>query len=62
MSAWMRANLSTQGYCLGDADARALRIGLRFPTALCLALVITALALESAALTALLVPIGALAG
>ena len=60
--AWMRENLSTQGYCLSDDDARTLRVGLRFPTALCLALVVTGLALESALMVALLVPIGAVAG
>ena len=59
---WTQANLTTQGYCLSPADARALRIGLRFPTALCLALVVTGLALESTLLIALLVPIGAIAG
>ena len=59
---WTHANLETQGYCLGAADARALRVGLRFPTALCLALVVTGLALESALMIALLVPIGAVAG
>ena len=54
---------------LGDAgllpdgdEARRLRVGLRFPTALCLALVITALALQSALLVALLVPVGLVAG
>jgi len=56
------ANLETQGYRLGGDEARALRIGLRFPTALCLALVVTGLALESALMIALLVPIGAVAG
>ena len=39
-----------------------LRIGLRLPTALCLALVIAGLAFESALMIALLVPIGAMAG
>jgi hypothetical protein len=61
-SEWMRANLATQGYCLPEDEARALWVGLRFPTALCLALVITGLALESALMVALLVPIGAVAG
>jgi len=56
--AWMRANLTTQGYRLSDGERRGLWLGLRFPTALCLALVVTGLALESA----LMVPIGALAG
>jgi hypothetical protein len=59
---WTHANLQTQGYRLGRDEARALRIGLRFPTALCLALVVTGLALESALMIALLVPIGAIAG
>ena len=59
---WTHANLETQGYRLGGDEARALRIGLRFPTALCLALVVTGLALESALMIALLVPIGAVAG
>lgn len=59
---WTHANLETQGYCLTAAEARSLRVGLRFPTALCLALVVTGLALESALVIALLVPIGAVAG
>jgi hypothetical protein len=59
---WTHANLRTQGYCLTDAEARSLRVGLRFPTALCLALVVAGLALESALVIALLVPIGAVAG
>ena len=60
--AWMRANLTTQGYCPTDAEPRELWLGLRFPTALCLALVVTGLAVESALMVALLVPIGAVAG
>jgi uncharacterized protein DUF4395 len=60
--AWMRANLTTQGYCATDAERRGLWLGLRFPTALCLALVVTGLALESALMVALMVPIGAVAG
>jgi hypothetical protein len=59
---WTHENLATQGYCLSGGEARDLKVGLRFPTALCLALVITGLALESALLIALLVPIGAVAG
>lgn len=59
---WMYANLGTQGYCLSADEARGLRIGLRFPTALCLALVVTGLVLESALMIAVLVPIGAVAG
>lgn len=59
---WTHANLETQGYCLTADEARALRVGLRLPTALCLGLVVTGLALESALMIALLVPIGAIAG
>ena len=59
---WTHENLGTQGYCLSAGEARRQRVGLRFPTALCLALVVAALALESALLVALLVPIGAVAG
>lgn len=59
---WTHANLQTQGYCLSPAEARALRAGLRFPTALCLVLAVTGLLLESALLVGLLVPVGAVAG
>lgn len=59
---WTQSNLGTQGYRLSAGDARVLRVGLRFPTALCLALVVIGLALESAVMIALLVPIGAVAG
>jgi hypothetical protein len=54
--------LATQGYCLTAAEAEQLRVGLRLPTAFCLALVVTALALQSALLVALLVPVGLIAG
>jgi uncharacterized protein DUF4395 len=60
--AWINQNLAVQGYCLTAEESRALRVGLRFPTALCLALVVTGLALQSAALILALVPIGAIAG
>ncbi len=59
---WADENLATQGYCLTATEAQQLRTGLRFPTALCLALVVTALVLESALIIGLLVPIGAVAG
>jgi uncharacterized protein DUF4395 len=59
---WMEENLATQGFCLRAEDAKRLRVGLRFPTALCLALVVTGLVLQSALAIALLVPIGAVAG
>jgi len=59
---WVNANLAVQGYCLSPEKSRALRVGLRFPTALCLALVVIGLALQSAILILALVPIGAIAG
>ena len=59
---WMDANLEVQGYCLSEQESRALRWGLRFPTALCLALVVTGLVLQSAVLILAVVPIGAMAG
>jgi uncharacterized protein DUF4395 len=59
---WMDTNLGVQGYCLTAEEGRALRWGLRFPTALCLGLVIAGLALQSAVLILALVPIGAVAG
>lgn len=58
----MDSNLEVQGYGLTAEQSRALRIGLRFPTALCLALVLTGLVLESAFVILALVPIGAIAG
>jgi len=58
----MRGNLSMQGYGIGDGERRRLWLGLRFPTALCLALVVTALVLQSALLLAVLVPVGVVAG
>ena len=59
---WMDANLDVQGYCLSAAEARTLRWGLRFPTALCLTIVVAGLALQSAVLILAVVPIGAVAG
>ena len=60
--AWMRGNLTTQGYCLSDSERRALWLGLRFSTGGCLALVVAGLALESAVFFALLGGIGLIAG
>jgi Domain of unknown function (DUF4395) len=60
--AWMRANLTTQGYCLSDAERRELAVGLRFSTGLCLALVVTALALESPTTLFVLAGVGVVAG
>lgn len=62
LTTWMDDNLVTQGYCLSPADRRALHVGLRFPTALCLALVVAALALQSAAMLFVLAGIGLVAG
>lgn len=58
----MRNNLTTQGYCISDSERRELAVGLRFSTGLCTALVITALALESAAMVLALAAVGLLAG
>jgi hypothetical protein len=62
LTSWIGANLETQGYCLADAERRALWLALRFSTGLCLALSATALALESAPAFAVLAGIGAIAG
>jgi hypothetical protein len=59
---WMRANLTTQGYCLTDDERRALALGLRFSTAACLPLVIVALALRAPAMVFALAAIGLVAG
>jgi hypothetical protein len=58
----MDSNLNVQGYCLTASETSALRRGLRFPTALCLAIVVVGLALQSAVVILALVPIGAIAG
>ena len=56
MGAWTHENLETQGYRLSPTETRRLRVGLRFPTALCLALVGAGLALfATGAATAALV-------
>jgi hypothetical protein len=60
--AWMRDNLTTQGYCLSDAERRELAVGLRFSTGACLTLVIVALALQSPVMVFALSAIGAVAG
>jgi hypothetical protein len=59
---WTDGNLAVQGYCLSAEESRALRWGLRFSTGLCLALVVTGLALQSAILILALVPVGGVAG
>jgi hypothetical protein len=60
--AWMRANLTTQGYCLTDDQRRELAVGLRFSTGACFALVVVGLALQSAVLVLALCAIGLVAG
>lgn len=59
--AWMRANLTTQGYCLTDDERRQFAVGLRFSTGLCLSLVVIALALQSAVVVFALCGIGSVA-
>ena len=61
-AAWMRSNLTTQGYCPSDAERRELWLGLRFSTGVCLALVVVALAFESPVMVFVLSGIGAIAG
>jgi hypothetical protein len=58
---WMRENLTTQGYCLTDAERRQLAVGLRFSTGLCLSLVVVALALQSPVMVFVLTGIGLVA-
>jgi Domain of unknown function (DUF4395) len=59
---WMRDNLTTQGYRQTDDERRELSVAVRFSTGLCLALVVVALALESAPAVFVLSAIGAIAG
>ncbi len=59
-AAWMRDNLTTQGYCLSDVERRELAVGLRFSTGL--TLVVVALVLVSPAMIFALSVIGVIAG
>jgi len=59
--AWMRGNLTTQGYCISDDERRRLAVGLRFSTGLCLGLVVVALVLQSAVTVFALSAIGLVA-
>ena len=59
---WMHGNLRTQGYDLTEEQSRRLAVGLRFPTALCLGLVVVALVLESALMLFALSGVGVVAG
>jgi len=47
---WTTETWPVQGYSMSAEESHALRWGLRFPTALCLGLVVTGLALQSAVL------------
>jgi Domain of unknown function (DUF4395) len=60
--AWMRGNLTTQGYCLSDAERRELAVGLRFSTGLCLGLFVVALGLASPVMVFAMSGIGLVAG
>ena len=62
LGAWMRSNLTTQGYCLTTRERRELSLALRFSTGTCLLLVATALALESPAMIFALSGVGLIAG
>jgi hypothetical protein len=62
LPAWMEANLATQGYCLRREESRALWLGLRFSTGVCLLLTAGALIAGSAAVFVGLAAIGAFAG
>jgi hypothetical protein len=62
IAARMDSYLSVQGYQLSAEQRRALRVGVRLPTALCLALVLIGLVAQSAVLIFALVPIGAVGG
>jgi hypothetical protein len=61
VASWMRANLTTQGYRLTDAERRGLAVGLRFSTGVCLILVAVALLIESAVMVFALAAIGVFA-
>lgn len=62
LTRWMDDNLLTQGYRMTAWERHRLAAAARFPTALCLALVVVALALESVPMLLALACIGAVAG
>ena len=62
LRAWMRANLTTQGFCLSEKERRELALGLRFSTGVCMLLVAAGLALQSPPIIFALAGIGLLAG
>ena len=57
-----RGNPASQGYCLTDQQQREVRFAVRFPTALCLPLVVAGLALGSPIVLFALAVVGAFAG
>jgi hypothetical protein len=59
---WLDANLGRQGYCLTAAQRRELGVALRFSTGACLALVVTALVLQSPVMAFALAAVGVIAG
>jgi hypothetical protein len=59
---WIHRNLETQGYRLTGEEARRQGAGLRFPTAVCLALVTVAVLLQSPAALLALAAVGGFAG
>lgn len=59
---WMGDNLAMQGYCLAEGERRALWLGLRFSTGVCLALTMVALIIGSPVAFLVLAGIGAVAG
>jgi hypothetical protein len=61
LGAWMRENLTTQGYRLSDEERCELALGLRFSTGLCLSLVVVALALQSSVMVFALASVGVIA-
>lgn len=62
LTRWMDDNLLTQGYRTTTEERHRLAVAARFPTGLCLALAVVALALESVAMLLVLAGIGAVAG
>jgi hypothetical protein len=62
VASWFRGNPASQGYCLADEQLRSLRFAVRFSMALCLPLVVVAVALQSAVMLVGLAGIAAVAG
>jgi len=62
LRSWMAANLATQGYRLAADERRALWLGLRFSTSVCLVLTAIAMVVQSVPAFLVLAAIGVLAG